>query len=130
MNEIIRYQPKLPVIKQWQLDKHIDHMNYIAKLAFEALGEQSNVYTYTVFEVLRTMNTVVALKQAFSVNGMTPETEAMLENLTNNYLRSMEQIPQEACGMILQALKSASLPPDDGGLIGAVIDAFVHRLSR
>ena len=130
MSEIIKYQPKLPVIKQWQLEKQSDHMNYIAKLAIEALGEQSNVYSYTVFEVLKTMNTIMALKQAFSVNGMTPETEAMLQNLTRNYLHAMEQIPQEACEMILQVLQGASLPADDGGFIGSLIEAFVNRLNR
>ncbi len=105
-------------------------MDYIAKLAIDALGEQSNVYCFTVFEVLRTMNTIVALKQAFPLNGMTPKTEAMLESLTQNYLQAMERIPQEACGMILQVLEKASAPPNDGGLLNALIDAFTHRTNE
>ena len=130
MSEIIKYQPKLPVVNRWQLSKNSNHMDYIAKLAIEALGEQSNVYCYTVFEVLKTMNTIVALKQAFSLGSLTPETEAMLQNLTQNYLQEMQKIPQEACEMIIQVLKKASASPNDKGLLGAVIDAFMNRRDR
>jgi hypothetical protein len=128
MNEIMKYQPKLPVLQQRQLSVQKSHMEYIAMLAVEALGEQSNVYSYTVFEVCRTLETVNLLKRAFSQNGISSETEAVLQNLTMNYLRAMEKIPVEACNMIVQVLQRASSQPDDGGLLGAVIDAFFKRL--
>jgi hypothetical protein len=127
MSDMIKYQPQLPVVIQSQLDRQSHRMSYITKVATAALGEQSNVYSFTVFEVFRTLTTITALKEAFAKTGMPPETEALLEILKQNYLQAMERIPQQTCGMILQVLESASVAPDDGGWLGALIDAFIGR---
>ena len=128
MNEITKYRPQFPVLKQWQLDRQRSHMEYITRLAIGAMGEQSQMYRYIVFEVLDTMDSAMRLKTAYFVNGMPPEIEAVFQNLTSNYLRAMEQIPTEACRYILQVLQRASPEPDDGGLLGFVINAFFNRL--
>ena len=128
MNEMTRFNPKFPVVKQWQLEKQRSQMEYITRLSIEALGEQSTVYSYTVFEVLRTLETVMRLKAVFSPNTIPPETEALLQNLTSNYLRAMEQIPNEACSKILIALQNASPQPDDGGVLKFLTNAFLNRL--
>ena len=129
MNDMIRYQPQLPANIQRQLGRQNRHMDYIAQLTKQALGEQSIIYSYTMFEVTRTMNTVVMLKNAFPGNTMTPETEAALQGLTRDYLDAMELIPQQSCRMILHVLQQASAPPDDGGLLGALTDAFAGYLT-
>jgi hypothetical protein len=103
-------------------------MDYIAQVTMQALNEQSDVYSYSMFKVITTMNAVVALKNAFPSNTTTPETEAALQSLTRDYLHVMELIPQHAAQRILQALQQASAPPDDG-LLGALIDAFIEYLA-
>jgi hypothetical protein len=130
MNDITKYQPRLPVAMQRHLDQQSSNMNYIAKLTTEALGEQSHIYSYVMFEVMRTISTIEMLKKAFPKNAMTPETEAALQMLTQDYLRSMEQIPQQACRMILQVLVEAPPPPSDGGLLGGLIDALIGRMNE
>jgi hypothetical protein len=127
MSDIIKYQPKLPLVIQRQLVQHSQKMNYIADLAREALGEQGNVYTFSVLEVLRTMNTIVMLRQAFAKDGMDPETEAILGNLTQNYLKNMARIPQHASEMIYELLEKASVPPDDRGWLASLIEALAGR---
>src|SRR5687767_8474427 len=129
MNDMIRYQPQLPANMQRQLARQTGNMDYIAQLTMHALGEQSAIYSYTMFEVIRTMNTVVMLKNAFPGNTMTPETEVALQDLTRDYLHAMELIPQQSCRMILQVLQQASAPPDEDGLLGALTDAFAGYLA-
>jgi hypothetical protein len=124
MSNIIKYQPNLPSSLQRQLDRQNNHMECIAQAAMVAMGEQSKIYSYALFEAMRTLNTIVMLKKAFPKESMTPETDAALQNLTQSYLYAMEQIPQEACEMIRQHLKKASFNTDDDGLLGALIELF------
>jgi hypothetical protein len=130
MNEITKYAPQLPVGIQRQLNRQSHHMNYITKLAMEALGEQSQIYSFTVFQAFQTLNTIITLKKAFEQTGMPPETEALFQKLTQEYLAAMARIPQRSCEMIHQVLERASVPPDDGGLLGALIEGFMGRANE
>ena len=105
-------------------------MNYYARLAIEALGEQSHVYRYCLFEVFTTVENTKRLKEAYFGDDVPTEAEALVQNLTNNYLQAMEQIPIEACNKILHVLQGAPALPDDGGLLEAFIEAFFDRLFR
>jgi hypothetical protein len=100
-------------------------MDYIANLAIKALGEESSVYRYAVYEAFSTMREIDTLKQTFLINRMTPEMEEKLNNLNMNYLQAMEQIPKDACGRIHQVLQEAATPSNDEGFLGAIIDAFL-----
>jgi hypothetical protein len=130
MNELTKYQTRLPATYQRQLAKQTSQMDFIARLTVDALGAQSNIHSYTVFEVFKTLATISALKQAFPTSSMNPETEAILNALTQDYLQAMQRIPQEACRRILQVLENASASPDDGGILETIIDAFFDRTNE
>jgi hypothetical protein len=130
MSDIIKYQPRLPLVIQRHLVQQSQKMDYFTDLAMKALGEQGNVYTFAVLEVLRTMNTIVTLRQAFAKDGLDPEIEALVGNLTQNYLEKMGRIPQHASEMIIQVLEQASTPPDDGGLLGALLEVIRGHLNQ
>ena len=130
MNEITKYQPQLPVIIQRQLDQQRNQMNRITGLTMEALGEQSNVYSFAAFEALRTLNAMVQLKQTFAKTGMPPETEVLFEKLTQDYLEAMAQVPHRSCEMLQQVLERAAVPLNDGGWLGVLLDAFIGHANE
>ena len=129
MNDLIQFQPQLPGNMRRQLSLQNHRMDYIAQVTMQALNEQSDIYSYSMFKVITTMNAIVALKNAFPSNTTAPETEAALQGLTRDYLHVMELIPQQAAQRILQALQQASPPPDDAGLLGALTDAFIEYVA-
>jgi hypothetical protein len=124
MSNIIKYQPNLPSNLQRQLDRQNNQMECIAQAAMTAMGEQSKIYSYAMFEAMRTLNTIVMLKKAFPKERMTPETDAALQNLIQSYLYAMAQIPQEAGEMIRQLLEKTSFDTDDDGLLGTLMGLF------
>ena len=130
MNDLTKYQAKLPVNYQRHLAKHTNHMESIARLTIEALGTQSNIYSYTVFETFRTLTTIAALKQAFPAHAMSPESEAILNGLIQDYLTAMQKIPQEACRMILNVLENVSAPQEEEGFLDTIINAFFARANE
>lgn len=129
MNELQKYQPKLPVSYQRHLAKGTNNMTSIAGLTSHALAEQGHVFSYAVFEALKTLTMIEALKKAFPTSAMDPETESLLNNLTQDYLLAMQKIPQEASKKILQVLEEASVPSEDEGLLQFITDSIADWLN-
>jgi len=128
MNEIDLYQPKLPNHIIRELDRQREHMSHIARLAIEALDEQSQIFSYSVFKVISTMNTVSVIKEVSKANGMTPEIKATIHQMSKQYLQMMELIPSYACSKIVQVLKDVPRVPTNNGLIQNVLDNFTRLL--
>lgn len=128
MNEIMPYYPKLPRRVRRELDRQRDNMEKIAYLAIKALDEQSQIFSYSVFKVVTTMNTIEVLKKASKVNGMTPQIEASIQQLSNQYLKMMELIPSYACSKIVQGLQDVPHQPGGGHFLQNVVDSFSRRL--
>ena len=128
MNGIDLYQPELPRRVRRELDRQRDHMEHIANLAMKALDEQSQVFGYAVFKVISTMNTVAVLKQASKANGMTPDIDHTINQLSQHYLQMMEMIPSNACSKIVQVLRDVPKHPSNGHFLQNVVDNFTRRL--
>lgn len=129
MNELQKYQPKLPASYQRHLAKGTDNMTSIARLTSQALAQQGHVFGYAMFEALKTLTMIEALKKAFPASAMDPETKSLLNNLTQDYLVAMQMIPQEASRKILQVLENASVPPEEEGLLDSITSAFTDWLN-
>ena len=129
MNELQKYQPKLPARYDRHLAKSTDNMTSIARLTSHVLAEQGYVFSYTIFELIKTLTTIEALKQAFPIS-MNPETEAILRDLTQDYMTAMQKIPQEASKKLLLALEDASVPPEEEGMLESITNAFNDWLNR
>lgn len=128
MNEIIPYQLQIPGPVRRELNKQRDHMSYIARLAIEALDEQSQIFGYSVFKVITTMNAISVIKQTSKANGMTPEIEIAIHQMSKQYLQMMEQIPTDACNKIVRVLQDVPQNPSGGGFLQDVLDSFIRRL--
>jgi hypothetical protein len=130
MNEITKYQPQLPVVIQRRLDRQGHRMSYITKLAIEALGEQSNVYSAAAIKAFQTMSALAILEQTVANTGLPPETKVLFGKLTVDYLEAMARIPERSSEMIYQVLERASIPQDDDGSLGDLLDRFMSWLNE
>ena len=128
MNELQKYQPKLPVSYERHLAKSTHNMTTIARLTSHVLAEQGYIFSYAMFEALKTLTMIEALKKAFPIS-MDSETEAILRGLTQDYMTAMQKIPQEASKNILQVLENASVPPEEEGLLQSITNAFTDWLN-
>jgi hypothetical protein len=130
MSDMIKYEPQLPVVVQRQLDRQSHGMSYITKLAIEALGEQSNVYSAAAIKAFQTMSALAILEQTVANTGMHPEIKVLFGKLRQDYLEAMARIPERSSEMIYQVLERASIPQDDDGSLGDLLDRFMSWLNE
>jgi hypothetical protein len=130
MSDIIKYQPQLPTAIQRQLDRQSHHMTYVAHLAIEALGEQSDIYSATALKAFQTISALAMLKQTAAKMGMSQETDDLFAQLATECREAMARIPQRSCEMIYQVLERAAVPQEEAVSLGGLFDAFISWLNE
>jgi hypothetical protein len=120
MNNLTVQQNKLPATLeqfQKQFEKQTGQMEYIAMLATRAMDEGSNVIGYSMWKTAMTLATAEQLKQAFAESGLSPEAEAVLQALTQDYMAFMRRVPQAACILFLRELERIPSTPENRSLL-------------
>ncbi|MBC8552174.1 MAG: hypothetical protein H8D23_21295 [Candidatus Brocadiales bacterium] len=128
MDEIQIYQPSLPAHLQKELDQQLARVSQIGQVVFAALEGISFIHRVSVLQAISTSTTVSLLKKAAATDGMSPELEAHLKQLEQNYFQVMSQIPQEACEKILKAIKDMDIDKPDAGLFAEIKGTFQRLL--
>ena len=131
MNNLSIEQPSLPAHLQRELDRQRNHMTRIAQLTVQALDEESNLYSYAVYKTISSLSTTNLLKKAAKADGLpTKEIEEYYREITENFMKEMTRIPQEACEKIIQMLQNIPTEPEDGGLIEEALDIFNRLITK
>jgi hypothetical protein len=103
-------------------------MEHITQVAIQALDEQSKIHCYSFYKVLSSMAIISQFKKAFSTGEDSPELDTYHTQLIQNYLKTMEQVPEDACNEIILELRRVSSEPTDIGLIEELRSIFIRRL--
>jgi hypothetical protein len=120
----------LPGYMQRELDQQRSRMHGIAKLAAQALNEESEIYNYAFFKTVSTIATMDFWDRAYKGEIDNPKMTAWMNQCKKSYLAEMEKIPQETCEKIVRILDEPSLEPiSDMGFLDDVVAVFRRRLT-
>lgn len=106
MNELLEQLRELSGggFDQATLARPIKRMGNLTTLSQLAMNITSDAHTYSVRQVVKTMERAEQLKQAYD-GDLPPEVEATFQHLTDRYLSLMEAIPQQFAVRLLAELE-------------------------